>query len=314
MPNLRNDDVAFDRRFPVTKSCPPFLSEPPRHMHRAKQAIVDAYYHLTRPYRAMWLRRACAAGLAPVVSLFYHRVADDRANAWTCSRDVFAQQMQWISRHADVVDLAEAQRRMREGNDRLAVSVTFDDGYAENDDFALPLLVWMRIPCTYFVTLKYAATGEPFPHDMEHNRPLPTNTLDSLRRWSDAGIEIGAHTRTHADLGLTTDEATLYDEMVTASRELGDAVGRPIRYFAFPFGQRTNLSPRAFQLAREAGFAGVCSAYGAYNFPGDDAFHIQRVHADDDMARFRNWVSIDPRKLNVPRYSAEQSAADAVFA
>ena len=39
----------------------------------------------------------------------------------------------------------------------------------------------------------------------------------------------------------------------------------------------------AFQLARIAGYKGVCSGYGGFNFPGDDAFHLQRIHVDDDM-------------------------------
>lgn len=271
-------------------------------MHPLKQTLVDAYYHATRPYRAVWLRQAGAARRSPVMILFYHRVADDRPNAWTCPTKLFARQMAWIKQRADVVDLAEAQRRLRDGNDRPAVSVTFDDGYADNNDFALPLLVRERIPCTYFVTLGNVTTGVPFPHDVGLGRPLRPNTLADLRRWADAGVEIGAHTRTHPDLGSVTDETRLYDEVVVAGRELADALERPIRYFAFPFGLPCNMPSRAFELAREAGYAAVCSAYGAYNFPGDDSFHLQRIHADDDFARFRNWLSVDPRKLGVPRY------------
>ena len=40
----------------------------------------------------------------------------------------------------------------------------------------------------------------------------------------------------------------------------------------------------------------VCSAYGDYNFPGDDPFHIRRIHVDD-MLRLKNWGTIDPRRL-----------------
>lgn len=276
-------------------------------MHPLKQSLVDVYYHASRPYRAWWMRQACAARRAPVMILFYHRVADDRANAWTCSTDLFARQMQFLQTHCDVVDLEEAQRRIREGNDRPAACVTFDDGYADNNDFALPLLVRRRIPCTYFTTLGNAASGEPFPHDVANGKPLRPNTLDDLRRWADAGIEIGAHTRTHPDIGRIDDPARLYDEIVAAGRELGDAVGRTIRYFAFPFGLRANMHGGAFDLAREAGYAAVCSAYGAYNFPGDDPFHLQRIHADDDFARFRNWLTVDPRKLGIPRYEPAAS-------
>lgn len=267
-----------------------------------KQVCVDAYYHLTRPYRARWVRQACAAGRAPVMILFYHRVADFEPNGWTCSTSLFARQVDWLQRNTDIVSLAEAQRRLREGNSRPASCITFDDGYADNNDFALPLLVERRIPCTYFVTLDNVQYDKPFAHDVRLGRPLRPNTLEDLRRWADAGLEIGAHTRTHADLGQVRDSATLYDEIMTAGRELADELDRAVRYFAFPFGLPANMQPAAFEAAREAGYEAVCSAYGAYNFPGDDPFHLQRIHADDDFARFRNWLTVDPRKLRVPRY------------
>jgi peptidoglycan/xylan/chitin deacetylase (PgdA/CDA1 family) len=215
--------------------------------------------------------------------------------------------MAWIRAHCDVVDLSEAQRRLVEGNDRPAAAISFDDGYADNNDFALPLLVRERMPCTYFVTLDNATTGRPFPHDAALGRPLRPNTLDDLRRWADAGIEIGAHSRTHPNIGAIREADRLYDEVVAAGRELEDAVNHPVRYFAFPFGLPANMQPAAFELARKAGYAGVCSAYGNYNFPGDDPFHLQRIHADDDFARFRNWVTVDPRKLHIPKYDPTPS-------
>jgi hypothetical protein len=75
----------------------------------------------------------------------------------------------------------------------------------------------------------------------------------------------------------------------------------PIRYFAFPYGQHENLSAVAFRIAYEAGFAGVCSAYGGYNFPGDDPFHLRRFHADEEFIRFVNWMTVDPRKVRMQR-------------
>jgi hypothetical protein len=81
-----------------------------------------------------------------------------------------------------------------------------------------------------------------------------------------------------------------------------------VRYFAFPFGQHANLDPRAFELAAEAGYAGVCSAYGGFNFPGDDPFHLQRIVIDEVMIRLKNWVTMDPRKLRTPRFEYRELA------
>jgi len=270
-----------------------------------KLLLLELYYRATGPYRWWWHRRAAAAHREPVVVLFYHRIADDRANPWTTSNRHFARQIEWLARHFQIVSLEEAQRRIREGNGRPCVSITFDDGYAENCREAIPMLIRRRIPCTYFVTLENALRGEPFAHDVAQGNRFAPNDLEQLRAMADAGIEIGAHTYTHPDLAQVTKEDQLYREVVEAGRELGDLLGRPVRYFAFPFGQPANLTSRAFQLAWEAGYEAVCSAYGGYNFPGDDAFHLQRIHVDDDMIRLRNRATVDPRKIKTPRFVYE---------
>lgn len=271
-----------------------------------KQFLLGCYYGTTLPGRYFLGRRMAAAQRAPVLVLFYHRVADDAPSDWTCPTATFARQMRWIKKRFDVVSLSEAQHRIRNGiNDRPAISVTFDDGYAENCQFAIPLLLREEIPCTYFVATRYIFEGLPFPHDVSRGRRLPPNTIEQLRKMAAAGIEIGAHTRTHIDLGTVSDEQRIFDEVVTAGEELQAALGHTVRYFAFPYGLHANLNRVAFQMAYEAGYEAVCSAYGAFNFPGDDAFHLQRIHGDPQMVRFKNWTSIDPRKLHVPRFRYE---------
>jgi peptidoglycan/xylan/chitin deacetylase (PgdA/CDA1 family) len=272
-------------------------------MQAWKRVLLSAYVAGSMPYRRWAARQAADSGRAPIVVLFYHRVADDRPNPWTISCRQFDWQIEWLRSNLEIISLAEAQRRMRSGDSRRAAAcLTFDDGYADNCLHALPLLVKERIPCTYFVASSYVLEGKPFPHDLERGEPHPPNTLEQLRSLAAAGVEIGAHTRTHPDLGRIQDDQRLYDEVIVSARELSAAVGRPLRYFAFPFGQRRHLNRAAFRLARDHGFAGVCSAYGGYNLPGDDAFHLQRVHADPEPARFLNWLTIDPRKRRVPRF------------
>ncbi len=277
-------------------------------MDLVRLPLLWTYYQTSRPYR-WWRNRLDARnGRAPVLVLFYHRIADDGATPWTCSNRVFKRQMLWLKKHCDMVSLAEAQQRIRSGvNHRVSVTITFDDGYEDNCQHALPLLIREQIPCTYFVSTKFIFRREPFPHDLARGikNCLP-NSLTQLRELASTGIDIGAHTRTHADIGKITDPAILKDEIVTAGEELQAALRRPVRYFAFPFGRFENMSPAAFHLAYEAGYDGVCSAYGNMNWPGDDAFHIQRIHGDADPVRLKNWVTIDPRKTRLPRYQYDQ--------
>jgi peptidoglycan/xylan/chitin deacetylase (PgdA/CDA1 family) len=274
-----------------------------------KRLLLEFYYHGTWPVRRRANKARAAAGQAPVMVLMYHRVADDGATPWTVSNDTFVRQIKLLKDRFDLVSLDEAQQRIREGNSRACVSITFDDGYAENCQQALPLLINERIPFTYFVATRFVIEQRPFPHDLALGQSFPPNTVDELRSLAASGVELGGHTRTHADLGRVTDSDVLYDELVGGAHELEELVGCPVRYFAFPYGQYANLSPEAFWLAKDAGLAGVCSAYGGFNFPGDDPFHLQRIAVDDDLIRLKNWVTVDPRKLNMhPRYAYKSLA------
>jgi peptidoglycan/xylan/chitin deacetylase (PgdA/CDA1 family) len=266
-------------------------------MTRWKRLLLNLYAGGTYPLRARRLARLSAHAKAPWSVLFYHRVSDDRANPWTISTAAFEHQMRWLNARFELISLAEGQRRIRSGqNPRPAVTITFDDGYADNARRAMPLLIELGIPCTYFVTSHNILSGRPFPHDVKLGRPCAPNTPDEIRDLAAAGIDIGAHTRTHADLGRATDPRMLAEELSIGQRELEDITGMPVRYFAFPYGQKVNLGREAMDMAR-ATYDGVCSAYGGYNLPGDDSFQIQRIGADEELVRLRNWLSLDPRKL-----------------
>lgn len=273
-----------------------------------KAFLLWVYCRGSQPARRARLRRLEAERRAPILVLTYHRIADTRPNAWTCSNASFEAQVRWMARQGDIVSMAEAQRRIREGNSRLAFCVTFDDGYAENLDRAYPFLFRERIPFTTFLTTHQVLSGEPFPHDVERGDSFRPLSVAEARDLARQGAEIGAHTRTHADLGSVTDPAVLRDEIVTAGRDLSEAVGAPVERFAFAFGWHRNLSVEGFRVAREAGYLAACSCYGGYNFPGDDPFHVQRFGGPDSLLRLQNFGTLDPRKERVERFALDPGA------
>lgn len=273
---------------------------------------LSCYTAATLPYR--WCANFIAArrGLSPIILLYYHRIADDAASPWTMSNAMFQQQMNWLRRRYDMVSIEEAQQRIRnDNNSRIAVHITFDDGYADNCQQAIPFLLEHGIPCTYFVSSWFVLNNGQFPHDKRLGVVSRPNTLAELEQMAAAGIEIGSHTRTHADLGRINDPRRLYDEVVGSGEDLQSALGRQIRYFAFPYGLPDNLNSLAYRLADEHGYEGICSAYGGYNLPGGDPFHLERFHVED-MPRLKNWVTVDPRRILRPYhfdYQGDLSAA-----
>ena len=269
-----------------------------------KQTLLATYLGASWPYRCWHNRWRSAAAKAPLMILFYHRVADSHPNNWTISCQQFAKHIRYLQRDFELISMQEIQRRLRLGHSpRPAVHITFDDGYAENCEFAIPLLVRERIPVTYFVTLQNVVGNTPFPHDVEHGIPLAPNTPEQLRSMVKNGVEIGAHTRTHPVLSRIQDPSQLHDEVVVAGQELAALCGQSMRYFAIPFGLPEHIHRDVFAVAKRAGYEAVVSAYGGYNFVGDDDFHLQRIHGEPAMVELTNWLTVDPRKLwKVLRY------------
>lgn len=262
-------------------------------MNIGKRFLLGTYYHASRPLR--FFTRRIMQAKSPAIVIVYHRIADDCANNWTTSKETFEREIHWLKKNCDLVSLEEAQNRLqRPIPNKPCVAVTFDDGYDENCAFAIPLLVQERVPTTYFVAVQQVLEGTPFEHDVLMGNAFTPNTPEQIRNMARDGIEIALHSRTHADFGKLTSRETIHDEIVSARDDLSNATGETARYFSFPFGQHENLSVQAFQVAKEAGFEGVCSAYGGYNYPGQDPFYLQRCGVDGPFVRMLNWVTLDP--------------------
>ena len=94
--------------------------------------------------------------------LVYHRVLAERdpllAGEPTVSE--FEARMRWVASNYDVLPLIEAVRALRAG--RLpprALSITFDDGYADNYENALPVLRRLNLPATFFIASGFLDGG-----------------------------------------------------------------------------------------------------------------------------------------------------------
>ncbi|UZG45807.1 polysaccharide deacetylase family protein [Caldimonas thermodepolymerans] len=99
-----------------------------------------------------------AGGAGHWTILMYHRViADPAADPFRLGmcvrRDRFEAQIAWLRRHFNVIGLREAVDRLERGEPlpERALSVTFDDGYRDNLDVALPILEAHGVPFTLFV-------------------------------------------------------------------------------------------------------------------------------------------------------------------
>jgi peptidoglycan/xylan/chitin deacetylase (PgdA/CDA1 family) len=212
------------------------------------------------------------------VVVTFHRVQDtDTDEGLTVSVGLFEAYCRFFKRYFNVVSLGTLVEKLEAGAplDRQ-LAITFDDGYRDNFEHAAPVLERLGLPATFFIVTQWMGSDVVPWWDREVGVRYPWMTWEQVRMLHDRGFELGAHTRTHADLGTVTDREAC-EEIVGARHELEDQLGAPVELFAYPYGRIDNLADGNRHLIQRAGFRCCCSCFGGINLPGTDPFHLRRV-------------------------------------
>jgi len=97
--------------------------------------------------------------------LVYHRVPReaDPMLPDEIDAEIFCRHMTLLAREFNVLALGEASERLSNGTlPARAVSITFDDGYADNEEVALPILKRLGLRATFFVATGFCEGGIMF--------------------------------------------------------------------------------------------------------------------------------------------------------
>ncbi len=150
--------------------------------------------------------------------------------------------------------------------------ITIDDGYVNNHTHALPVLRALGFTATAFIVT--AQIGGSNVWDHAHGvPPTPLMGADHLRDWLAAGMEIGAHTRNHANLNLC-DDATARDEIAGSKQDLEALLGIEVRSFCYPYGEHR---AEHAQMVREAGYATGTTIISSRTRADDDPMRLPRI-------------------------------------
>ena len=183
---------------------------------------------------------------ASVIVLGYHQFVgpgQSSKNPYVMKQDVFEEEMKYLKdNNYHVVPLADVVRFIKHeiGLPPNSVAITIDDGYKSAIVWAAPVLKQYGYPWTYFV----------YPDFITVNEGKGAASWNDLLALQADGVDIECHSMTHPTLtsktqkfkgsrhGLSADE---YDEFLTnettgAKTLLEQKLGKPVPYFAYPYG------------------------------------------------------------------------------
>jgi len=196
-------------------------------------------------------------GSGRVAVLAYHSVHPTTPFATLPA--VFDQQLDWLRENCDVIRFEDAWQAAREPLNRPRVAITFDDGYADNYEYAYPALTQRSMPAAFFVTAglleRDPAVTDWFAR-MWGASPAQVRPLDwrQVREMRSAGMTIGAHTYSHPNLARLGWREALR-ELLSGRDILEQRLGTPVRTMSYPFGVwKKSLTRQTIDLAAEAGF------------------------------------------------------------
>jgi peptidoglycan/xylan/chitin deacetylase (PgdA/CDA1 family) len=219
--------------------------------------------------------RSHAAG---VPMLMYHQVSADPApefRKYSVTPSAFSRQMDvlWKLGYRSVT--LDQLLRCREGTGSLPprpVVITFDDGFRESVEHAVPILSDRGFTAIFYLVAGLIGRNSRWLA-AEKGVEFPLADWDTLRGLAAAGIECGAHTCTHPRLAELS-AAACREELVTAKQLLEDGLGREVRHMAYPFGSHDDaVRTRVI----EAGYASASSSRPGLSPPDDDPFALRRV-------------------------------------
>lgn len=231
--------------------------------------------------------------------LMYHAIArvPEDPNRICVSPERFEAQMGYLKRRGlrgvSVRELLEAGGTRRA---RGLVGLTFDDGYENFLQDALPVLERFGFSATVFMVAGMLGGENRWEFRFDPRPRMQLLTVEGVREVAARGMEVGSHSMTHPKLNHLESEA-LEDEVGGSRQVLSEILGEGVDGFSYPYGFIDGASVRA---VRRANYAYACAVVVRVEQSGYDLPRI--TVAEDRLPKFAAKLEI------YPQYAAAKSA------
>ncbi|MFL6116806.1 MAG: polysaccharide deacetylase family protein [Catenulispora sp.] len=186
--------------------------------------------------------------------LMYHSVGvrPHDPNDLAVTPERFEEQMATLSRRGlRGVSVAELLAARAAGSARGLIGLTFDDGYTDVVENALPVLQRFGFSATSYVLAGRIGGA----NEWDQGTPWPLLDAAGIRRWADAGFEVGSHGTKHVALA-GADPEVLRTEVADSREKLSDLIGKPLRGYCYAYG---SMDAAARSAVAEAGYDYACA-------------------------------------------------------
>jgi peptidoglycan/xylan/chitin deacetylase (PgdA/CDA1 family) len=211
----------------------------------------------------------------------YHSISDKSDDLYSVTVNAFREQISWISEHGfEIVSLSFLARSIQTrsyGNLRKKIVITFDDGYKDFLDNALPILLGHGATATVFLVTDLLGGSALWNGDKCGSYALLMSE-DEVRTIKAQGISLGSHTASHANLPLLSSEDVL--RQLKDSRNKLTLLGETYYALAYPWGQ---WSDHVVEAVKASGYECAAAVGEETRYTADNLYFLPRITMAREM-------------------------------
>ena len=167
--------------------------------------------------------------------------------------------------------VSEAINAMKEGSSEKLVALTFDDGYQNFLQNALPSLQTFGFKATIYLLSGLIGKSNIWDHasGISPNRLLDE---EEVRLCIRHGMQLGCHSHSHQS--LNAEEVDLASEITVSKRLLEEKFQVDVDSFCYPYG---HFSQNVVDTVKQSGFKSATTMIRSRASDSDDPFKLPRI-------------------------------------
>ncbi len=225
----------------------------------------------------------------------YHQVCAEGTfvpSDFIVGKNVLRRQLQYLAKNGFYTpSVDELLKRNLSRAGKKPVLITFDDGYVNNYEHALPVLKEVG----FRATISMVADPKLRSNVWDQKKGIaPADLMEpgQMREMHAEGIEFASHSYSHPSMPSLSDKE-LEKELLQSKQRLEDIFQHNIRCFTYPYGDVDERVKRAVEIT------GYACAFATHSGPLDfysDLFEIRRLlikNRDDEPYLFSKFSGLD---------------------
>ena len=218
--------------------------------------------------------------------LLYHSISNDNS-PMSLNINFFENQMKYLKNNGfQTVDFNEIDPNLKS---KKQIIITFDDGYKDILNNALPILKKYNFKATsFFVT---NLIGQNNSWDVKKKSYIKKEIMNpsDIHQWISSGMHIGSHSHNHVDLTKISEEKLLY-ELEFSKKFLEDKFDNKNNIFCYPYGKvNENVHYHTKKFYSKA----VTTNRSRYSLKRHNTHLIPRIDMGKNFSSFKLYLKLE---------------------